>query len=941
MTPIRQQYLALKRKYPDAILLFRLGDFYEAFDDDAKAVSSELEIVLTSREMGKGQRVPLAGIPYHSLEGHLTKLVNRGYKVAICEQVSDPATSRGIVDREVVRVVTPGTVVEPSMLDARSNNYLASVLADGDRAGVAYADITTGEFYTTQLAGSDIAGLVREELARLSPAECLVPRDNPRRPFSLIDLSLATSSSTHVTPYDALRFDLEACREALQDHFGVTSLEGFGCAGLPLAIRAAGALLQYLGETQKASLAQLDRLRTYSTGSYMILDAATRYSLELTRTSRLGTTKGSLLWVLDKARTPMGGRLLRKWIAQPLLDINRLDARQRAVAWFVGDTAMRAKVVDLLNKVGDLERLINRVSQGVASPRELVGLRSSLEAVPLIRQVLSQGSNLEQGAGDSRGGFRHARLGLGADNGNSGAADAGRERPKDVSSIAWLVDQIDPCEEVVSLIGQSISPDPPNSLADGGVIRPGFSDELDNLHAGSKDARQWVARLEGQERERTGIRSLKVGYNRVFGYYIEVTNPNLDQPVGNGILRQTPGLEPTHSCGCKINREHLERCHGYIRKQTLVGAERFITPELKEQEALILGAQERIVELETRIFRQVCQQVADSRQMVLKVAKTLAHCDVFCALAEVAVQNGYVCPKITDGDEIKIVAGRHPVVELTLSDAQFVANDVCLSNSDAQLIILTGPNMAGKSTYGLMVGLIVLMAQIGSFVPAESATIGLVDRVFTRVGAQHDITAGQSTFLVEMAEAANILNNATPRSLVILDEIGRGTSTYDGMAIARAIVEHIHNHPRLGCKTLFATHYHELTELEEILPRVKNCRVDVLEEGGGVVFLHKVVSGGADRSYGIHVAKLAGIPKAVIRRAEEVLKELEAGSTRRDEVSKTEAGVGSLQLTMFGEPDPALEELKSLDVLSMTPLEAITKLFELQKKARAKESSER
>lgn len=941
MTPIRRQYLAIKRQYPDTIVFFRLGDFYETFDDDAKIVSAELDIVLTSREMGRGQRVPLAGIPYHSVDTHLAKLINKGHKVAIVEQVGDPAASKGLVEREVVRVVTPGTVVEPLMLEAKANNYLASVVVEGNKAGVAFVDITTGEFLTTQFGGPDAVQPLLQEIERLSPAECLLPKEDPKKRIATDDNRFLSQVSTHLTPYDAWHFDLELCRQTILEHFGVVSLEGFGCANLPLAIRAAGAVLQYLAETQKAALAQLHRLNTYSIESFMALDTATRRNLELTETSRAGSIKGSLLWVLDRTKTAMGGRLLRKWVNQPLLDISRLRARQEAVQEFASNTALRAKVTTLLDGLADLERIITRVCQGIATPRDLSVLRSSLEKVPEIQQALAEGS-VDRPQRNRRPAESADRMAIRETGQAAFGTPAGAARREDDQSsfprIAMLIGQLDPCEESVKLIAQGIVPEPANSLAEGGVIAPGFSDELDNLRAASKDARQWVARLEIAERERTGIKSLKVGYNRVFGYYIEVSNPNLDQTMSESVRRQMLDGDEKARCSCKTLRDHLERCCGYIRKQTLVGAERFITPDLKEQEAFILGAQERIVDLETRIFKQICEQVGAARERILATANALAHLDVFASLADVAVGNNYVRPELTTGDEIRIIAGRHPMVELMLGEERFVPNDVYLSNSDSQIVILTGPNMAGKSTYTIMVALIVLMAQIGSFVPAESATIGLVDRIFTRLGAQHDITAGYSTFLIEMSEAANILNNATSRSLVILDEVGRGTSTYDGMAIARAIVEHIHNHPRLGCKTLFATHYHELTDLEEILPRVKNYRVDVLEEGDRVVFLHKVVRGGADRSYGIHVAKLAGVPKAVIRRAEEVLKQLENGSMQRFEAAKKQRDTMPLQMAMFGEPDPVLEELKALDVLSMTPLEAITKLFELQKKVRTSDA---
>ena len=996
--------MQLKKQFPDAILFFRLGDFYETFDDDAKIVSSELDIVLTSREMGRGQRVPLAGVPCHSVDAHLAKLVSRGYKVAICEQIGDPAASRGLVEREVVRVVTPGTVVEPNMLDSRSNNYLVAVVSSPRAAGIAYVDITTGEFCATELTGDDLADRVRQEMERLQPAEVIVPKEDERNKDTLSDVYRLLRSSYRCSGIDARRLDIERCRQELQTHFGVGSLEGFGCAGFPQAIRAAGAILAYLADTQKPALAQIESLRTYQTASFMVLDPATRRNLELMQTSRSGETKGTLLWVLDRTSTPMGARLLRKWLGQPLLDLKRLNSRQEAVEAFVDDGVMRARVVATLQKLGDLERLVNRVSQGVATPRDLLGLRVGLEAIPQLRRALgaddSQSHNLlplcerdvvgvqpstevphpnplPEGEGKDEPVFplregkdepvfplregkdervlrsgegrdeRVLRLGEGRDetvlpSGERATARGvvGATHASPLRALAGLPARLDSCEEIVALIAQSIVEEPPNSLADGGVVASGFSDELDGLRGTTKDARQWVARLEASERERTGIKSLKVGYNRVFGYYLEVSNPNLDQSLADALRRQ-PSLvtEAQARCSCRTVREHLERCLGYIRKQTLVGAERFITPDLKEQEALILGAQERIVELETRIFKQVCEQVSAARRRILATAEAVAHVDVFVALAEVAVRNKYVRPELDDGDEICIVEGRHPVVELTLRDERFVPNDVHLSNRDAQLVVLTGPNMAGKSTYLLMVGLITLMAQVGSFVPAQYAKIGLVDRIFTRVGAQHDISAGQSTFMVEMAETANILRHASPRSLIILDEIGRGTSTYDGISIARAVAEYVHNHPGLGCKTLFATHYHELTELEEFLPRVRNFRVDVLEEGNQVVFLRRVVPGGADRSYGIHVAKLAGVPRAVTRRAEEVLRGLERDGSKMGAGScKSSRPTGdTFQLSLFAEPDPVLEDLKSLDVLSMTPLEAISKLFELQNKAKQRD----
>jgi DNA mismatch repair protein MutS len=852
MTPVRSQYLKIKRSYPQAIVFFRLGDFYETFDEDARLVSQELEITLTSREMGKGQRYPMAGIPHHALDNYLSKLINKGYKVAICEQMSEPKPGRGIVEREVVRVVTPGTVTEPNLLETRANNYLASVVSEGGQVGIAYIDITTSEFATTQLP----AEKAQLELERLRPSELLLPRSSQPPPPSI---------SFPVTPLDDRWFELDTAEQTLLNTFGASTLEGYGCAHLPLAIRAAGSIIHYLEQTQKGALGQINSLATYSTESFMTLDSPTRRNLELFQSSRLGLTAGSLISVIDLTKTPMGGRLLKKWLGQPLLDIKQLERRQQAVSCF--KSPQRAEIIGLLSKLSDVERLINRVRAGIATPRELVSLRRSLEQLPQLKAILS--------------------------------ADA---------ALEWLSSELKPCEDVVTLISQAIVDDPPPVVGEGNVIKGGFSTELDELRSASSNARKYLADLERTERDRTGIKSLKVGYNRVFGYYIEVTSP------------------------------HLSRVpQDYIRKQTLTNGERYFTPQLKEYESLILNAETRIAELESSIFRQVCRQVGDCGERILAVAAALAQIDVLSAFAEVAVRHGYVCPKLTVDDSITIVNGRHPVVERALVDERFVPNDTYLSNQDAQLIILTGPNMSGKSTYLRQVALIVLLAQIGSFVPADSATIGLVDRIFTRVGLQDDLVTGQSTFMIEMVETANILNNATSKSLIILDEIGRGTSTYDGLSIAQAVAEYIHNHPRLGAKTLFATHYHELVELANFLPRVRNYSIAVSEEGGKVVFLRKIIPGGADKSYGIHVAQLAGLPKAVVHRAEEVLSELESNGDvkvvpgvppRSRQKSPRE------QLALFGQKSPVTDEILKLDVSSMTPLEAITKLYELQRKAK-------
>ena len=854
-TPIRQQYLRIKRKYPQAIVFFRLGDFYETFDEDAKLASRELEIVLTSREMGRGYRVPMAGIPYHALDNYLARLINRGYKVAICEQITQPAPGKGLVQREVIRVVTPGTVVEPSLLDSKSNNYLVSLVLDEEAVGLAYVDITTSEFATAQVPFHRAV----PELERLKPSEIITAESS-----DLSDLGLAAS----VTRLDDYWFELEVACQTMLDHFGVATLDGYGCAHLPLALGAAGAIIHYIQETQKGVLGQLTRLTTYSTDSFMALDVQTQRNLELFYSSRSGTIAGSLLSIIDLTRTAMGGRLLRRWLGQPLLDIAELNKRQDAIGWFYAHVLARNQTISLLGEVADLERLINRIKGDIAAPRELVALRRSLEVIPKLRQVVESGS-----------------------------------------SINWLKNGLKPCPEVVDLISRAVV-EQPGSLDEGGVVRQGFSEELDSLRQTSRNAKQYLADLERKERERTGIKSLKVGFNKVFGYYIEVSKSNLPQVPQD-----------------------------YIRKQTLVGGERFFTPELKEYESLILNAQDRIAELEAQIFRQVCHQVGASGERISASANALADVDVFSSLAEVAVRHSYVRPELTTDNELVISQGRHPVVERSLVEGSFVSNDTYLSNDDAQLIVLTGPNMSGKSTYLRQVALIVLLAQIGSFVPAESATICLVDRIFTRIGAREDLPAGQSTFMVEMVETANILNNATPRSLIILDEIGRGTSTYDGLSIARAVAEYIHSYPRLGAKTLFATHYHELVELASFLPRVKNFNVAVAEECGEVTFLYKIVPGGVDKSYGIHVAKLDGLPKSVVHRAQEVLEELE-GDSQKTLAKRSLKGrrrrkeAVPQQLPLLGQKSPLIEELEKLDINSLTPLEAITKLYELQKKAR-------
>ena len=857
LTPIRRQYLDIKQRYPGAILLFRLGDFYETFDQDAHVASRELDIVLTSRSMGKGMKVPMAGIPAHAVESYLARLIKKGHKVAICEQLSDPTASRGLVDRNVVRVVTPGTVVEPSILDKGNNNYLTALVIEGQEAGLAHIDITTGEYATTQLP----VGQVAAEINRLVPAEMLVPEDLE----ALGDLNVDVI--TTALPLGA--FDPARAREALLDRFQVLTLEAFGCENLPLALGAAGAILDYLQGTQPAVLDQLSALSIYSTASYMTLDPQTYRNLELFHGDSRGGGNLPLLSVLDFTKTSMGARLLRRWIGQPLLHLKELARRQGAVEFFYREMIRREETRGALGKVTDLERVLGRARMGRAQPRQIIALKESLETAEGLLELFQE---------------------------------------EDAQAIGWLRDGMCPFHDLVALIGEAINPEAPGEPGEGSVIKAGFSEELDQLSLTAGNARDFIAGLERKEREATGIRSLKVGYNRVFGYYIEVSKAN---------LAQVP--------------------NAYLRRQTLVNGERFITPELKEYESLILNARERIQELERALYSRVCAQICQEAKGIAALAHGLAHLDVLSALAEAAARHGYVRPNLAEDGPLDIKGGRHPVVERVLPPGAFVPNDMYLSTDEAQLLLITGPNMSGKSTYIRQAALITLMAQMGSFVPADSATIGLVDRIFTRVGLRDDLATGQSTFMVEMLETAAILNQATRRSLVILDEIGRGTSTYDGLSIARAVTEHIHNDPRLGCKTMFATHYHELTQLAGSLPRVRNHTVAVTEEGGRLVFLHRIVPGGADKSYGVHVAQLAGLPRAVVHRAWEILEELEAPSQRRSR-NGDRRGVGrgeDRQLPLLSSAGASLlEELLKLDVTSMTPLEAINKLYDLQVKAR-------
>ncbi len=848
ITPIRKQYLDIKKQYPDSIVFFRLGDFYETFDQDAEITSKELEIVLTSRNVAKGVRIPMAGIPYHAVDNYLARLIGKGYHVAIAEQIGE-TQARGLVHREVVRVVTPGTVVEPGMLHKEKNNYLASVAVDENRIGIAFVDITTGEFRCTEIQSNDTKMEIKAELDRLKPAEVLLPDT----------LKFEETENTHTTRFASWHFEFNRAQTNLKQHFDTATLEGFGVNGKPLAVCASGAILDYLRDTQPNALKLLSHLSVYSTDEFMNLDAATRRNLELTETIRRGETKGSLLHVLDKTVSPMGHRLIRQWVSNPLIKIDEINTRQECISFFTQQGLLRAEAVNILQRVNDLERLISRVIAGHATPRDLVAIRNTLEYIPTLKQLFAL------------------------------------EKNHDLDGSLNLIHD---CLDELNLLKFAIADNPPATLQNSGVIKSGYSSELDQVISASQNARDWINNLERIEKERTGIKTLKVGYNKVFGYFIEVTRSN-------------SSAVPTE----------------YIRKQTLVNAERYITPEMKEYETLVLNAEERIREIEGRIFAQICEVLSKSSGKLLQTAQGLAHLDVYIALAVVAVNGNYTRPILTDSTDLEIYDGRHPVVESYMLENRFIPNDARFENGEIVRII-TGPNMSGKSTFLRQVALIVLMAQIGSFVPASSAKVGITDRIFTRIGAQDEIHAGQSTFMVEMIETANILNHATNRSLLILDEIGRGTSTYDGLSIAWAVVEYIHNHPRLRARTLFATHYHELTQLSELLPGVRNYNVAVTEADNNVVFLHKIVAGGADRSYGIHVGQLAGLPRPVVQRAVEILKQLESSSGKAINLQ----AATPQQMVLFPETNPILTSLEHMDIDSLSPIEALNKLYEWKHK---------
>ena len=874
LSPMMAQYMETKKQYSDCILFYRLGDFYEMFFDDALTASKELEITLTGKECGLEERAPMCGVPYHAVDSYLSRLVQKGYKVAIAEQMEDPKLAKGLVKREVIRVVTPGTITSAQALDETKNNYLMGIVYLADRMGVSVADITTGDFLVTEIS-TDRA--LFDEINKFSPAEVIC-----NDAFSMSGISLEDLKDRYhftVSTLDSRFFQDESCRKVLREHFKVGSLEGLGLGDYDCGVIAAGAVLQYLYETQKSTLDHLTTIVPYATGNYMILDSSTRRNLELLETMREKQKRGSLLWVLDKTRTAMGARLLRTWIEQPLISKEEILKRQNAIEELNLNYISREELGEYLNPVYDLERLIGRISYKTANPRDLLAFRNSIAMVPHIKRLLGEFTS-----------------------------DALKE----------LAEDLDPLEDLNDLITRAIVEEPPITVREGGMIKDGYNEEADRLRHAKTEGKTWLAELEARERDSTGIKNLKVKYNKVFGYYFEVTNSFKD-------------LVPEY----------------FIRKQTLTNAERYTTDDLKNLEDVILGAEDKLFSLEYDLFCEVRDAIAAEVVRIQKTARAIAAIDVFASLSTVATRNNYVKPQINEKGTIQIKGGRHPVVEKMMRDDMFVANDTILDNSKNRISIITGPNMAGKSTYMRQTALIVLMAQIGSFVPADQANIGICDRIFTRVGASDDLASGQSTFMVEMTEVANILRNATRNSLLILDEIGRGTSTFDGLSIAWAVVEHISNTRLLGAKTLFATHYHELTELEGLMNGVTNYCIAVKEQGDDIVFLRKIVKGGADKSYGIQVAKLAGVPDSVINRAKELVEQLVDSdlTARTREIAEGSAPAGHKpvpkpddvemsQLTLFDtvREDDIIEELKNLELGNMTPIDALNTLYRMQMK---------
>ncbi len=864
-TPLMTQYKKIKASYPDTILLFRMGDFFETFEDDAKIAAKVLGITLTKRANGAAGEVPLAGFPHHAIDAYLPKLVRAGYRVAVCEQIENPKFAKGIVKREVIEVVTPGVAFSDKLLDHKKNNYLMAICLKDDFAGISFCDISTGEFFTYEVQ----AALLKQQIESISPSEVLVQKKDKDEFTSLIH---KINQSIRVTKMDDWIFNYEYAKELLVMQFKTVNLKGFGIENLQAGIMTAGAILNYLQETQKQNLSHLNKISAYNPSEYMALDYSTKRNLEITFSMHDGGREGSLISILDKTETAMGGRLLKKWISAPLRKLDAIIKRQDSVEELLKNKSVRKKIIEELKEVGDLERLISKVCTGRANPREIVAVKTSLQKIPLIKDHLNSVG---------------------------------------VKTLSQISEGLKPLERLVEKIQTSIVDSPPLNLVDGGVIKNGFSPELDELRDISLHGKDWIANLQKTERERTGISSLKVNFNKVFGYYIEVSHAHKE----------------------KIPQD-------YIRKQTLVNAERFLTPELKSYEEKILNAEEKIYELESQLFNEIRLTVASEAEPIQQNARLIAMLDCFVSFAECAEQYNYVRPELSDNTIIEIIEGRHPVVERILPPGEkFTPNSCKLDNENDQIIILTGPNMAGKSVYLRQIGLIVLLAQIGSFVPAKEAHIGIVDRIFTRVGASDNISAGESTFLVEMQEAANILNNASSKSLVLLDEIGRGTSTFDGISIAWALTEFLHDNPEVSAKTLFATHYHELNEMAELFPRIKNYKVEVREHDDKVFFLHKVSSGRADHSYGIQVAQMAGLPMYVTKRAKEILtnlesKELTPYEEKKEKLKKLKHENDN-QINMFEIKDDKLRgEITEMELNNMTPIEALNKLHELKKKVK-------
>ena len=875
LTPMMQKYMETKEQYKDCILFYRLGDFYEMFFDDALVASKELEITLTGKSCGLEERAPMCGIPYHAVEGYLSKLVSRGYKVAICEQVEDPKLAKGLVKREVIRVVTPGTNLNVQSLEAGKNNYLLSIAYTPDGIGISAADVTTGDYYVTEV--EDLKKL-NDELMKYEPSEIICNEAFLVSGFDVNDLKSRLHIS--VNALESHMFDDDGCRRILMKHFKVNTLIGLGVEEFPTGLLAAGALLQYLYDTQKTDLEHFTHIYPYLTSKYMLLDSSTRRNLELTETLREKQKRGSLLWVLDKTKTAMGARLLRNYIEQPLIEKDEMEKRLDAIQELNQDSISRDEIREYLNPIYDLERLLSKVTYKTANPRDLIAFRNSLQMLPPIKTVLSAFEKEE---------------------------------------LTEIREQIDGLEDIYQLIDEAIIDEPPISIREAGMIKDGFDETIDRLRSAKHDGKQWLTQLEEEDRERTGIKNLKIKYNKVFGYYFEVTN-------------SYKNLVP----------------EDYIRKQTLANAERYTTPRLKELEDTILNAEDKLQTLEYDVFCKIRDTIAQELVRIQNTAKAIAKLDVYASLSLVSERNHYVRPKLNEKGVIDIKDGRHPVVEQMITNDMFIANDTYLDNGSHCISVITGPNMAGKSTYMRQTALIVLMAQIGCFVPARTANIGIVDRIFTRVGASDDLASGQSTFMVEMNEVANILRNATSKSLLILDEIGRGTSTFDGLSIAWAVIEHISNRKLLGAKTLFATHYHELTELEGKMNNVNNYCIAVKECGDDIVFLRKIVKGGADKSYGIQVAKLAGVPDMVIDRAKEIVEQLSdnditekvqsiAIDNKNDGKVKKQPKydeVDLAQMSLFDTvtDEDILKELMEIEVTTLTPLDALNTLYRLQNK---------